>query len=618
MATNTMVMCMHTLTPLSLSLILMTMQQQQYASMKTRFGPSNLTSTCTSTVSPPLPTCPPCWGLTFGMCLPTQAYFHRLLPMAKCVMHALSPTTGNPGLYMHTSTRSRAINRIEYTRKCQHRWCPFRTQMACITPLSQGALQGQGLSVDIPDIGGGASVLYILHGGIQPSLPVVGHFAYKISTTSFKLCHPEGLPSILDFTGGGIPFWCPTLDLQERLPCNFMTIQSLLTHFQNTFDPREFNVHVLPMAFSVTSEELNNTDSSGALRMDGVDVSCSAFRPPKSLEESGAWKLHVLKQGKCSRSPVGEESRVLATGGPDVVGTCTEGTGMRAQGGGHARQSIALRGTSTMDENGGRETPEGLLGSRKYHVDGESETEEHGPGDPTDPRKVKCCFSTITWLSEALKAPCDQNDLESANRGAEAPGDGQMVTEYVETVQGHIQQEFWLTERNQNQNHRKQGNCFFDSVRRDVKGNVDPLHPISFLATFQCTSISQDKEGYVASKCCKVSEVPGMVANRTFSEKWVQSGNLGNGEEVVWRLEGVWKYEEQVWEQWGMIADTRDCIEQRTDNGSMRKTHENLPDYYRTIHRLYEKREQALTNSGLDGWMDIGHNGRSPKAGIST
>ncbi|KAG6379023.1 hypothetical protein JVT61DRAFT_11446 [Boletus reticuloceps] len=182
-------------------------------------------------------------------------------------------------------------------------------QMACITQLSEGALQGQGLSVDIPGIPGGASVLYILHSGMQPSLPVVGHFAYKSSTTSFKLYypsgyrnltvadveagihHPEGLPSILDFTGGGIPFWCPLLDFQERLTCNFMTIQSLLTHFQNTFDPQEFNVHVLPTAISAALEELNKTDNSDALRM---DASCPAFQPPESLEELGVHKLRTL------------------------------------------------------------------------------------------------------------------------------------------------------------------------------------------------------------------------------------------------------------------------------------------------------------------------------------
>ncbi|KAG6370276.1 hypothetical protein JVT61DRAFT_12225 [Boletus reticuloceps] len=182
--------------------------------------------------------------------------------------------------------------------------------------LFQGGLQGQGLSVDIPDIGGGASVLYVLHGGTRPSRPAVGHFAYQLSTISFELYnpsgwknltvadvesgvrHPEGLPSILDFTGGGIPFWSPTLDFQERLSCTFKTIQSLIAHFQNTFDPQEFNVHALPTVFSTTSEGFNQPDGSDALRRDEADARCPVFRPPESLEELGAHESHVLASEK--------------------------------------------------------------------------------------------------------------------------------------------------------------------------------------------------------------------------------------------------------------------------------------------------------------------------------
>ena len=137
--------------------------------------------------------------------------------------------------------------------------------------------------VEIADIGGGPSILYVLNGGKRPPSPMVGHFAYDLLSMTFQVyyphnwrnitiedieClvwHPSANHSFVDITRGGLPFWNPVNRGDERrCVCKFETIQGLLSHFTRTFAVNKIKITLSP-AFALASGDKNK---SGAIYVD--------------------------------------------------------------------------------------------------------------------------------------------------------------------------------------------------------------------------------------------------------------------------------------------------------------------------------------------------------------
>lgn len=128
--------------------------------------------------------------------------------------------------------------------------------------------------VEIADVGGGASILYVVNGGRWPPNPTVGNFAYDLSSLALKVYYPEGWRditiadieslvwhpaenrSVVNVTRGGLPFWNPVSsgDEESRRPCKFQTVEGLVSHFQRTFDNGKIKV-TNPSSTSVLGSE---------------------------------------------------------------------------------------------------------------------------------------------------------------------------------------------------------------------------------------------------------------------------------------------------------------------------------------------------------------------------
>lgn len=118
------------------------------------------------------------------------------------------------------------------------------------------------LSVNIPDVDGGAATLYVSNGGTRPSTPRVGDFLYDLLTTSFHvyhsdgwkgslledverlLWHPDGNNAVVSFTGHAIPYWMPAIRHQGKLELGFHTMDALLREFKKSLNPKEFTVRI--------------------------------------------------------------------------------------------------------------------------------------------------------------------------------------------------------------------------------------------------------------------------------------------------------------------------------------------------------------------------------------
>lgn len=126
------------------------------------------------------------------------------------------------------------------------------------------------LSVDILDVSAGGATLYILNGGAQPPMPIVGDFLYDLRNSTFSVYHPNGWHNttkdevrsqawhpngnrgIISFTTTALPFWMPSNeDEYEGIRAsNFGTVKGLLERFRATFDAKDIKVSRIKVSAS--------------------------------------------------------------------------------------------------------------------------------------------------------------------------------------------------------------------------------------------------------------------------------------------------------------------------------------------------------------------------------